>query len=138
MSLASDYKTRAIAFKIANAEAQKDRVRQLIGALATEAERRVDGERIVNEEGKVIDEGGWGAAYLHLDLTSTNQETIEAVSSKYGQEYLREPDRGFSVEVLGNAIIIRWASQAEIDEAVEAAMNPPPVEPEPEQEPAKK
>lgn len=126
MSLASDYKTRAIAFKIAQAKAQQVRVRQLIGALATEAERRVDGE------------GGWGAAYLHLDLTSVNQETIDAVSSKYGQEYLKQADLGFQVEVLGNAIIIRWASQAEIDEAVEAAMNPPPVEPEPEQEPAKK
>lgn len=126
MSLADDWKARAIAFKVAQAQAQQQRIVELIGTLAAEAERRVDGN------------GGWGAAYLHLDLTSVNQETIDAVSSKYGQEYLRNAELGFHVEIMGSAVIIRWASQAEIDEAVEAAMNPPPVEPEPEQEPAKK
>lgn len=119
MALADDYKTRAIAFGVAQAQAQKVRVQEIIGTLAAEAERRIDGQ------------GGWGAAYLHLDLTSVNQETIDAVSSKYGQEFLRSADLGFQVEAFGSGIIIRWAQQVEIEAAVDAILNPPPVvEPE--------
>jgi hypothetical protein len=120
MALADDYKTRAIAFGVTKAQEQRVRVQQIIGSLAAEAERRIDGE------------GGWGAAYLHLDLTSVNQETIDAVASAYGQEFLRSADLGFQVEAFGSGIIIRWAQQAEIEAAVDLILNPPPIVETPE------
>lgn len=117
MSLAEQFKQRAITFGVSKVEDQRERIEEIVDQIKTEASRRVDGA------------DGWGASYLHLDLTSVTQEEFDALSTPYGLELLRSSENGFQVETNERSIVIRWATQAEIDSGISAILNPTPVDP---------
>lgn len=115
-TLAEQYAIKAYNRKLAIAQAEKADAEAKINALAATVDAQIQTD---------------GSIFIHIPNSGTSIPTYKAVTSYWGQKYLTSPAMGFRLDIQTTHVVIWWASLEQLNAALENAINPPPVTPNP-------